>query len=37
MKWSSPQRRTQLAKEIGGLQYEVDRLREKIDGLLRID
>ena len=29
----SPQRRTQLAKEIGSLQYEVDRLREKIEQL----
>jgi hypothetical protein len=33
----SPQRRTELAKEIGSVQYEIDRLREKIENLKSID
>ena len=33
----SPQRRTELAKEIGSVRYEIDRLREKIENLKSID
>ena len=33
----SPQRRTELAKEIGSVQYEIDRLHEKIENLKSID
>ena len=33
----SPQRRTELAKEVGSVQYEIDRLREKIESLEAID
>jgi hypothetical protein len=33
----TPEKRLVLAKEIGDLQYKVDRLREQIEALSRID
>jgi hypothetical protein len=33
----TPEKRLALAKEIGDLQYKVDRLREQIEALSRID
>lgn len=33
----SPQRRMELAKDIGSIEYQLDRLREKIESLRRAD